>query len=166
MVSHFYHNLLDLESSVQLKEEKTTLDVKDKFSLPEDTSTSQVRSRNKLLSAKQKGTYAISGVEGTSSKKSKLGRDSKVDINTISTLEQQPRSDAKAWKRKRKSLVPKVNNEWFLFVTQYFHLHLFSICIVKVNFQFISQPDVKAISCSSYRYQVLKLIWILVRVKL
>lgn len=117
MVSHFYHNLLDLESSVQLKEEKTTLDVKDKFSLPEDTSTSQVRSRNKLLSAKQKGTYAISGVEGTSSKKSKLGRDSKVDINTISTLEQQPRSDAKAWKRKRKSLVPKVNNEWFLFVT-------------------------------------------------
>ncbi|XP_024026911.1 protein ALWAYS EARLY 2 [Morus notabilis] len=101
---------MESESSVQLKEEKTTLDVKDKFSLPEDTSTSQVRSRNKLLSAKQKGTYAISGVEGTSSKKSKLGRDSKVDINTISTLEQQPRSDAKAWKRKRKSLVPKVSS--------------------------------------------------------
>lgn len=101
--------LLHLESSVQLKEERTTLDMEDKCSVPEATSTSQVRNRNKPAVTKQKVPHAISGVENTTSKKSKLGRDSTIDINTISEAEQQPQSTTKAWKRKRKSLLPEVN---------------------------------------------------------
>nr|XP_048323784.1 protein ALWAYS EARLY 2-like isoform X1 [Ziziphus jujuba var. spinosa] len=98
---------MESESSVQLKEERTTLDIEDKCSVPEATSTSQVRNRNKLAGSKQKVPHAISGVENTTSKKSKLGRDSTSDINTISEAEQQPQSTTKAWKRKRKSLVPE-----------------------------------------------------------
>lgn len=101
--------MLHSESSVQLKEERTTLDIEDKCSVPEATSTSQVRNRSKLAGSKQKVPHAISGVENTTSKKSKLGRDSTSDINTISEAEQQPQSTTKAWKRKRKSGVPEVN---------------------------------------------------------
>ena len=128
MVSHFNDNLLYLESSVQLKEEKTTLGREDKCSVPEDTSTSQVRSRNKLpYSAKQKVIHSTSGVEGTNSKKSKLGRDSTVDI--ASTMEQQPRSDTKTWKRKRKFLGQKVNFDiGFIFIclTSLYHELIFN----------------------------------------
>ncbi|KAF3455965.1 hypothetical protein FNV43_RR00608 [Rhamnella rubrinervis] len=49
---------------------------------------------------------SISGFEGTTSRKSKLGRDSTNGINTIFEAEQQPHSATKSWKRKRKSLVP------------------------------------------------------------
>lgn len=102
---------MESESSVQLKEEKTTLDMEDKCSIPEDTSTSQVRTRNKLpYPAKQKVIHSTSGVEGTSSKKSKLGRDSTVDMNIASTMEQQPRCDTKTWKRKRKFLGQKMSS--------------------------------------------------------
>ena len=98
---------MDLESSVQLKEERTH-DMEDKFGVPEATSTSQVRSRNKFLGAKQKVSRAISEVDCTTSKKSKLGRDSTVEINAVSTTEQ-PCSDTKSWKKKRKSSGSKVN---------------------------------------------------------
>lgn len=156
MVSHFNDNLLYLESSVQLKEEKTTLDMEDKGSVPEDTSTSQVRSRNKLpYSAKQKVIHSTSGVEGTSSKKSKLGRDSTVDMNIASTMAQQPRSDTKTWKRKRKFLGQKVTFDiGFIFIclTSLYHELIFNLLLSD--------------SCSSYRCQVQKLIWSLIQAKL
>ncbi|KAF3443479.1 hypothetical protein FNV43_RR13161 [Rhamnella rubrinervis] len=88
----------------KLKEERTTLDMEDKCSVPEATSPSQVKSRNKLVGTIQKVADSISGFEGTTSRKSKLGRDSTDDINTIFEAEQQPHSATKSWKRKRKSL--------------------------------------------------------------
>ncbi|PON37845.1 Protein LIN-9/Protein ALWAYS EARLY [Trema orientale] len=97
---------MESESSVQLKEERTTLDTEDKSSVPE--ATSQVRNRNKFLGAKQKVPHSVSRVEGIS-KKSKLGRDSTVDISNDSTMEQ-PYSATKTWKRKRKLLVSKVSS--------------------------------------------------------
>lgn len=107
--SSLYYCYLDLESSVQLKEEKTTFDTEDKCSPPEATSTSQSQNRNKFLGEKHKVPQSISGVETTSSRKSKLGRDSSVDINIIPEAELLLPSPTKACKRKRKSLVPKVN---------------------------------------------------------
>ncbi|BBH06552.1 DIRP domain-containing protein [Prunus dulcis] len=97
-------------SSVQLKEEGTNLDVEDKFSVPEATSTSQSRNKNKIPSAKHRGPFAISGVEGTNSKKSKLGREPVFDTTAVSESEQQLQSTTKTWKRKRKSSVLKISN--------------------------------------------------------
>ncbi|KAL5566063.1 hypothetical protein UlMin_029227 [Ulmus minor] len=101
---------MESESSVQLKEERTTLDMEEKCSLPEATSTSQVRNKNRLPGARQKGSQAISGVEGTTPRKSKLGRDSAIDVNPVSATEQQLRSPIKTGKRKRKSLVTKISS--------------------------------------------------------
>lgn len=101
--------MLDIGSSVQLKEEGTNLDVEDKFSVPEATSTSQSRNKNKIPSAKHRLPFAISGVEGTNSKKSKLGREPAFDTTAVSESEQQLQSTTKTWKRKRKSSVLKVN---------------------------------------------------------
>ncbi|PQQ06489.1 protein ALWAYS EARLY 2 isoform X3 [Prunus yedoensis var. nudiflora] len=97
-------------SSVQLKEEGTNLDVEDKFSVPEATSTSQSRNKNKIPSAKHRVPFAISGVEGTNSKKSKLGREPAFDTTAVSESEQQLQSTTKTWKRKRKSSVSKISN--------------------------------------------------------
>ncbi|KAM0992063.1 hypothetical protein ACFX2I_010327 [Malus domestica] len=97
-------------SSVQLKDGGANVDAEDKFSVPETTSTSQFRKKNKLPSAKHRVPCTISGVEGTNSKKSKVGRDPAIDINTVSESEQQSQSTTKILKRKRKSLVPKISN--------------------------------------------------------
>lgn len=99
-----------LDSSAQLKPE-VILDNEDKFNAPEATSSSQVRSRNKVLGAKLKISQEISENEYTISKKSKLGRDSAVESNSASTMEGQPCSDTKLWKRKRKPFLSKVNKE-------------------------------------------------------
>ncbi|XP_048424152.1 protein ALWAYS EARLY 2 isoform X4 [Pyrus x bretschneideri] len=97
-------------SSVQLKDGGANIDAEDKFSVPETTSTSQFRNKNKLPGAKHRLPCAISGVEGTNSKKSKVGRDPAIDINTVSESEQQSQSTTKILKRKRKCLVPKISN--------------------------------------------------------
>ncbi|XP_062084771.1 protein ALWAYS EARLY 2 isoform X3 [Humulus lupulus] len=97
---------MESESSVQLKEERTTLDTEEKSSVPE--ATSQVRNKNKLSGAKQKVPPAISKNNGTISKKSKLGRDANGDINNDSTTAQL-HSDNKLLKRRRKSLIPKMS---------------------------------------------------------
>lgn len=101
--------MFDIGSSAQLKEEGTKVDVEDKLSVPEGTSMSQFRNKNKLPSAKQRLPPAISGVDGTSSKKSKIASDLALDINAVSESEQQVQSTTKTWKRKRKSSVSKVN---------------------------------------------------------
>jgi hypothetical protein len=98
---------LDLESSVQLKEDRTIFDMDDKSSIPEGTSTSHYRDK-KVSGAKQKALNAISGVDDTTSKKSKLGRDSAVDVNVTFETKEQLRPADKAWKRKRKPMVSKV----------------------------------------------------------
>ncbi|KAM1051853.1 protein ALWAYS EARLY 2-like isoform X1 [Malus sylvestris] len=97
-------------SSVQFKDEGANVDAEDKFSVPEATSTIQFRNKNKIPSAKHRVPYTISGVEGTNSKKSKLGRDPAVDMNTVSESEQQLLSTTKILKRKRKSSIPKISN--------------------------------------------------------
>jgi len=105
-LSFFIVYLLDLESSVQLKEERTTFDMDDKSSIPEGTSTSHYRDK-KLPGAKQKALNAISGVDDTS-KKSKLGTDSAIGVNVAFEAKEQLRPTDKTWKRKRKSMVSKV----------------------------------------------------------
>ncbi|GLT61171.1 hypothetical protein SLA2020_338940 [Shorea laevis] len=98
------------ESSIQLKEERTTFDMDDKSGIPEGTSTSHYRDK-KLPGAKQKALNAISGVDNTTSKKSKLGRDSAIDVNVAFEAKEQLRPADKTWKRKRKSMVSKISND-------------------------------------------------------
>jgi hypothetical protein len=98
---------MESESSVQLKEERTTLDTDDKTSLPEAMSTSHSGDKIKLLGSKQKALHALSGVNGTTSKKSKLGRGSAIDVNVASEVKEQLQLADKASKRKRKSMVSK-----------------------------------------------------------
>ncbi|XP_060966817.1 protein ALWAYS EARLY 2 isoform X2 [Cannabis sativa] len=90
---------VESESSVQLKEERTTLDAEEKSSVPE--ATSQVRNKNKLSGAKQKAPPTIS-------KKSTLGRDANGDIINDSTTGQLL-SENKLLKRRRKSSIPKMS---------------------------------------------------------
>lgn len=105
---HFF--LLDVGSSMQLKDERTTSEMEEKSNIPESTSTSQFRNKNKLQGGKQREPIAVSRTEGTNAKKSKLARDSTpIDINVVSELEQL-HSTSKLWKRKRKSSVSKVKH--------------------------------------------------------
>ncbi|MED6218658.1 hypothetical protein PIB30_028497 [Stylosanthes scabra] len=102
---------MESESSVQLKEERTTVDKDEKPVVPEVTSTSQNRDKNKH-SLKQKVVPSVPGVELSSSKKSKIGRVTVNDNDSKALFEskEQLPSDDKTWKRKRKSMVSKVVN--------------------------------------------------------
>ncbi|MED6120142.1 hypothetical protein PIB30_018353 [Stylosanthes scabra] len=102
---------MESESSVQLKEERTTVDKDEKPAVPEVTSTSQNRDKSKH-SLKQKVVPSVPGVELSSSKKSKVGRATVNDNDSKALFEskEQLPSDDKTWKRKRKSMVSKVVN--------------------------------------------------------
>ncbi|KAM5561232.1 protein ALWAYS EARLY 2 [Rosa sericea] len=95
-------------SSLQLKDERTTSEMEEKSNIPESTSTSQFRNKNKLPGGKQREPVADSRTEGTNAKKSKFARDSTpIDINVVSESEQlQPTN--KLLKRKRKPSVSKL----------------------------------------------------------
>ncbi|XP_061337996.1 protein ALWAYS EARLY 2-like isoform X2 [Gastrolobium bilobum] len=82
--------------------ESDTVDEDDKSALPEATSTSHKKYKLKLRVGP--------GVEASTSKKSKLGKESANDTNVISkSKEQSPFAD-RTCKRKRKSVVSKVAN--------------------------------------------------------
>ena len=101
--------LLDVGSSMQLKDEKTTSEMEEKSNIPESTSTSQYRNKNKFSGGKQREPIADSQTEGTNAKKSKLASDSTLfDINVVSESEQ-PHSTNKSLRRRRKPLISKVN---------------------------------------------------------
>ncbi|KAJ1380909.1 SANT/Myb domain [Sesbania bispinosa] len=102
---------MESESSVQLKEEKMTVDKDEKSALPEGTSTSQNRDKIKLPGLKQKIVHAVHGVEISTSKKSKLGGESVDDANALFESKEQFTSADRTWKRKRKSMVSKVVDE-------------------------------------------------------
>lgn len=80
----------------------------DKASLPEAMSTSHCADKIKFLGSKQKARHTIAGVDGTISRKLKIGRDSAIDVNVASEEKEQLQLADKAWKRKRKSMVSKV----------------------------------------------------------
>ena len=87
-----------------------TADKDEKSAVPEATSRSQNRDKIKL-GLKQKVVHSVPGVEVSTSKKSKLGRETVNDSDTnalFESKEQLPSTD-KTWKRKRKSMVSKVN---------------------------------------------------------
>ncbi|KAM4108323.1 hypothetical protein ACJW30_03G038100 [Castanea mollissima] len=102
---------MESDSSVQLKEERAILDMDDKASLPEAMSTSHCADKIKFLGSKQKARHAIAGVDGTTSRKLKIGRDSAIDVNVASEEKEQLQLADKAWKRKRKSMVSKMSND-------------------------------------------------------
>ncbi|KAM3704851.1 hypothetical protein ACJW31_03G037000 [Castanea mollissima] len=102
---------MESDSSVQLKEERAILDMDDKASLPEAMSTSHCADKIKFLGSKQKARHAIAGVDGTTSRKLKIGRDSAIDVNVASEEKEQLQLADKAWKRKRKSIVSKMSND-------------------------------------------------------
>ena len=93
-----------LESSIQLKEEKITLD-----NVHEAMFASHQRDKNKLTVAKERVVKAIPGVEVTASIKYEHGRDSAIDVNALSEAQQRPESNNKQLKRKDKSLASKVS---------------------------------------------------------
>ncbi|XP_016205527.1 protein ALWAYS EARLY 2 isoform X1 [Arachis ipaensis] len=102
---------MESESSVQLKEERTTVDKDEKPAVPEVTSTSQNRDKSKL-SLKQKVVPSVRGVELSSSRKSKVGRTTINDKESKALFESKELlpTDDKTWKRKRKPMVPKLAN--------------------------------------------------------
>ncbi|KAL0005955.1 hypothetical protein SO802_013516 [Lithocarpus litseifolius] len=102
---------MESDSSVQLKEERAILDMDDKASLPEAMSTSHCADKIKFMGSKQKARHAIAGVDGTTSRKLKIGRDSAIDVSVASEEKEQLQLADKAWKRKRKSMVSKMSND-------------------------------------------------------
>lgn len=76
-----------------------TVEKDDKSALPEATSRSH--KRNKKLGV-------VPGIEASTSKKSKFGKESANDTNALSESKDQLLFAAKAWKRKQKSVVSKV----------------------------------------------------------
>ncbi|XP_012089049.1 protein ALWAYS EARLY 2 isoform X2 [Jatropha curcas] len=101
-------SVMESESSVQLNEGRTAFDVDDKSSIPEATSTSHHRDKNKLLVQKEKVLRTKCEVEGTS-RKSELGRHMAICAKPVSEAKQGPQS-SKSLKRKRQSSVSKVPN--------------------------------------------------------
>ncbi|XP_022640906.1 protein ALWAYS EARLY 1 isoform X3 [Vigna radiata var. radiata] len=93
---------IDSESSIQLKGDRISADKDSKSALPEETLTSH--KRHKLKHS------VVPEIEVSTSKKSKLGKESTKDTNVLSeSKEQLPFADT-TWKRKRKSVVSKVAN--------------------------------------------------------
>ncbi|KAF8035870.1 hypothetical protein BT93_C1789 [Corymbia citriodora subsp. variegata] len=91
---------MESESSVQLKEEKTTRDIDDKLTVPEATSAD--RQRDKVL-----GKEKTSAVD---SRKSNLARASAINSDAISKAKGQLLSSNKSGKRKSKPITSKVIN--------------------------------------------------------
>lgn len=92
---------------MQLKEEQTAFDMDDKSSAPEATSTSHPKDKIKHLGPKEKALNTITEVEGTMPRKSKLGRYSGVDVETVAEVKEQPELPNSTWKRKRKPILSK-----------------------------------------------------------
>ncbi|KAH8490907.1 hypothetical protein H0E87_023151 [Populus deltoides] len=100
---------MEFESSAQLDEERTAQTEDYKCSVPESASTSHHRERTKLSRQKEK---AISGVDGITSRKSKLGRYPLISTKPVSEANKQPQSISNGTlKRKREALVSKVLDE-------------------------------------------------------
>ncbi|XP_019440561.1 PREDICTED: protein ALWAYS EARLY 2 isoform X1 [Lupinus angustifolius] len=91
---------MESDSPVQMKDERMYADKDEESVLPEATSTSQNRDGIKLPG--QKAVRAVPGVEVSTSKKSKLGKESENDM-------QLPSAD-RTCKKKGKSMVSKVAN--------------------------------------------------------
>jgi len=117
--------LAHLESSIQLKGDRISADKDSKSALPEATSTSHKRHKLKRS--------VVPEIEVSTSKKSKLGKESAKDTNVLSeSKEQLPFVDA-TWKRKRKSMVPKVNTFFVCFIEQI----LYRVCSGFAYFLFL-----------------------------
>nr|TKS04330.1 hypothetical protein D5086_0000145310 [Populus alba] len=100
---------MEFESAAQLDEERTAQTEDNKCSVPESASTSHHRERTKLSRQKEK---AISGVDGITSRKSKLGRYPLISTKPVSEANKQPQSISNVTlKRKREALVSKVLDE-------------------------------------------------------
>ncbi|CAK7340694.1 unnamed protein product [Dovyalis caffra] len=100
---------MEFESSAQLDEERTMQTGEDKCSVPESASTSHHRDKTKPSRKKEK---AISVVEGTTSRKSKLGRYQIISARPLSEANKRPQSISNDMlKRKREAVVSKVLDE-------------------------------------------------------
>ncbi|KAL9447321.1 hypothetical protein AB3S75_014900 [Citrus x aurantiifolia] len=98
---------MESESSVQLKEERTAFDIDDKSSAPEETSTSHPKEKIKHLGPKEKALNTITEAEDIIPRKSKLGRYSGNDVETVAEVKEQPEPPNSMLKRKRKSFLSK-----------------------------------------------------------
>ncbi|XP_024039003.1 protein ALWAYS EARLY 2 isoform X5 [Citrus clementina] len=98
---------MESESSVQLKEERTAFDIDDKSSAPEETSTSHPKEKIKHLGPKEKALNTITEAEDIIPRKSKLGRYSGNDVETVAEVKEQPEPPNSMSKRKRKPVLSK-----------------------------------------------------------
>ncbi|XP_034912894.1 protein ALWAYS EARLY 2 isoform X2 [Populus alba] len=100
---------MEFESSSLLDDERTTETGDDKSSIPESASTSHHRDKTKFSRQKEKAT---SEVEGTTSRKSKLGRYPQSSAKSVSEANKRPQSISNDMlKRKREAVVAKVLDE-------------------------------------------------------
>lgn len=92
---------------MQLKEERTAFDIDDKSSAPEETSTSHPKEKIKHLGPKEKALNTITEAEDIIPRKSKLGRYSGNDVETVAEVKEQPEPPNSMSKRKRKPVLSK-----------------------------------------------------------
>lgn len=98
---------MESESSVQLKEERTAFDIDDKSSAPEETFTSHPKEKIKHVGPKEKALNTITEVEDIIPRKSKLGRYSSNDVETVAEVKEQSEPPNRMSRRKRKSVLSK-----------------------------------------------------------
>ncbi|KAF5739859.1 protein ALWAYS EARLY 2-like isoform X1 [Tripterygium wilfordii] len=94
-------SLREIESSVQLKDEKIIMDEGDKFDVHGTASISLHKGKTKNLGSKEKVFHAITTHEDTSSRKSKLGK----NFVFVSGTKMSPQVASNKLKRKRNSLL-------------------------------------------------------------
>lgn len=123
--------LAHLESSVQLKGERTIVDKDDKSALPEASSTSHKRNTVKPC--------VVPGVEASTSKESKLGKESANDSNTLSESKEQLLFADRKWKRKQKTVVSKVNTIYSFNVLSNRFYFVCLVCLIISQKQFCTQ---------------------------
>ncbi|XP_015570600.1 protein ALWAYS EARLY 2 isoform X2 [Ricinus communis] len=103
-------SVMESESSVQLNEERPAVNMDDKCSIPETTSTIHCKDRAKPLRRNQKVLHGLGEVEDTTSRNAKLGRHTTAYAKPVSVANKRPQSISNNTKKRKRSLISKASN--------------------------------------------------------
>ncbi|EEF49841.1 always early, putative [Ricinus communis] len=104
-------SVMESESSVQLNEERPAVNMDDKCSIPETTSTIHCKDRAKPLRRNQKVLHGLGEVEDTTSRNAKLGRHTTAYAKPVSVANKRPQSISNNTKKRKRSLISKTVDE-------------------------------------------------------
>lgn len=123
---------------MQLKEERTAFDIDDKSSAPEETFTSHPKEKIKHVGPKEKALNTITEVEDIIPRKSKLGRYSSNDVETVAEVKEQSEPPNRMSRRKRKSVLSKK-----VILGQVFFTVVVCLGLLHDKIQFLYVADIK-----------------------